>query len=193
MKGPLQAPEKIRKELARREAATAATAPPPAKPIEQVLDIWGAEEPSPAAWESGLIPVKPADRVMASMKVRKRKDLYKPAAQKHSEFQAGNGISYNPDTNAHEDLLGEATAYEIKRIKEVKKWENVLRPHPGLKDDDEENDRALDEMVTFINNGMRRTETGEMEHDEEASSSDSDEVRGFFFLLGLFFFSFFAL
>lgn len=176
---PVKPAEKLKKEMERKERATAKSSISIPNEAE-LMDLWANTKVEPVpAWEEGWIPLDPKERPKALAPKRKPEDLFKPKAAVHNKVytDAGHGLSYNPDPEAHQDRVGEATAHEVKLAAEVKRIEQKLK-RTNQKDDTEVNERALADMVNFINSGMRVVNKPRKSNDNDGDSdSDSEELR----------------
>ena len=161
-----------------------------------LVDPW-AEKPvvEESPWEQYWIPANKAERELARDKQLAKREVYvPPAAMKRANAPLSevpkNGLSYNPDRESHQDVLGEATAYEMKIAMEEKKLKKKLKIDKSLPDDSIADSQTLAEMVEFVRGGMQVKFDPNKDGDEGVVR---EKVKGiacceFFFLFFFFFF-----
>lgn len=143
------------------------------------LDPWAAAPPAALSpWQEHWIPATASEREQARARLLARREVYvPPAAAKRVNAPLAetpsNGLSYNPDRASHQDVLGEATAYEMKKMEAEKKLRKTLKADKRLPDDRQADERALAEMVEFVRGGMQvKYVPGEVNADEEGEEKE---------------------
>lgn len=140
-----------------RNATKVAAAPGPA-PVVGLRDLWGTASTTTAN---------------------------KRALGLRSKLQAvpvvpTHGISYRPDARAHTDQVAAATAFEVKRAAEKRKWDDVMRASQEARDapDDEDGDASLRRWAKVLTGVMKPDAVDPAEEVNRDDGDDDDDDDG---------------
>jgi len=129
-------------------------------------------------------PVKQKTRdIWSSESANDKKDRYRPS-DLGIFFQApSHGMSYNPDPEAHQDLVGEATAFEVEKLRKRKEIRDTLHVPRDVADrmarEEEEAEREMEAHIKEYMDSLLDNTLGErlaQEKPDLEKEEEEDEV-----------------